>query len=345
MFFDGSWNVQLEMCPPHPERQNYVSHLKSEKGSENRNENENENKNRTENKNRNENDCWEKWISCREKGETASLAASWFALKKIGLSKIKCNKPFSSTWQVVNKYDEKVFFNVSCAKWETLCILNKVIIDNMNNKPLIEENILQAISCAEMAGKELYEWTFAGNLDNGNAENGDDGIQSLLTLVEMDSCFYESAAGICKVIYHAMKLNQYKEQNSDSDLTVLDNAGCFLTLILEAEKCRTKIEGDRESFTSHAYEKLHDFISKLVEFLDTQISETMVHLCRKNRKKWEEALFWKRRIVDKKTSSIFSWSTCPVQEDYDLLVRLSGNVEERQPTPLPLPEILAPPCF
>ena len=54
MFFDGSWNVQLEMCPPHPERQNYVSHLKSEKGSENQNENVNRNEN--ENENRNEND-------------------------------------------------------------------------------------------------------------------------------------------------------------------------------------------------------------------------------------------------------------------------------------------------
>ena len=338
MVFDGSWNVQLEMCPPRPQKQNYVSHLKNENENENKNENENEN----DKNEKNRNDCWEKWIMSRENGDAACLAANWFALKKTGLSKIKCKKPFSITWQVVNKYGEKLFFNVSCAKWETLCILNKLIIDNMN-KPLSEGNILQAISCAEMAGNELREWIHVGKL--GNAENEDDDIQSLLTLVEMDSCFYESAAGICKVIYHAMKLNQYKEQNSDSDLTVLDNAGCFLTLILEAEKCRKQIEDRKESFMSHAYGKLHDFISKLEDFLDTQISETMVHLCRKNRKNWEEALFWKRRIVDKKTSSIVSGSACPVQEDYDLLVRLSGNVEEREPTPLPLPEILAPPCF
>lgn len=326
MFSEEDWQtLLLEMTPPVPIPREYKTDKRQ--------------KDETLDARR----AWEAWKSARKEnvGEESKILAmgkTWFALQHAGFSNVRCEKPFVSAWKTFdNRENSGEVVAISCAKWETMCLLHARVIQMINKKPVKTDNLLVCMACCDKALEELRQWTTSGNLAV-DEEHQDDTFRAVRALPPLDACFYEQLQKTCAVLYHAQKLKQFSEKVDQE--TLAHSSGNFLSLIEEAERAEKETKEKKYDFTSLAYDKLQSFISSVRQLIDESASKTMVEKCKKA-KMYAVALYWQQRVMNNEPKSVFSWSPTPAQEDYDVIVRLAKEDGVREPRKVPLPSISA----
>jgi hypothetical protein len=238
-------------------------------------------------------------ITQENTGSLESLCKSWFELVDSSKSFPLLNAPFVSAWNVTLPENETPrAVRVSCLKWETVCLLPRSIIVNLDtflNKPEADGNqdrLSSATACAQRAIDELVEWRERGNLNSW--EEGSDFIP-----LEIDISFFETLHSSCRLLYELCSLSKMEQGEA-----VLGTGGLLLSLIKRAE---------RLADDGHAPAALECFTAQLADAVDVGISQMLVKCafeCRvlpPNKTTWSEIGYWQERVirVKQRSSSAF----------------------------------------
>lgn len=280
-------------------------------------------------------ELWEAWKTARKNKNIPETGKAWSRLKERGFAAIKCKKPFVSAWKIYHDAENGEVVSVSCAKWETLCLLYARATETVNQRPLVAENLLTCAACCEAAGEELRQWVTSGNL-SVQEEYQDDTFRNLRAVSVLDGCLYKFLKKTCHLLYHALKLDEFSKKADDK--TIVENSGCFLTLLREGERLEEELAKHKDDFTSHSHDTLQSFVSAVRGVFEETVPKTMVKKC-KDTKTWKQALFWQRRVVENEPKSMLSWSATEGQDEYDVIVRLAREDEPLEPSARPLPSI------
>jgi hypothetical protein len=217
------------------------------------------------------------------------VCKSWFALVDSPKRFPLLNAPFVSAWNVtlpVNEAPRAV--RVSCLKWESVCLLTRSILQDLNtflSKPEADGNqgrLSRATACAQRAIAELREWRERGNLKSW--EQGSDFIP-----LEIDISFFETLHSTCRLLYELCSLSKMEQGDG-----ILATGGVMLALIKKAER----IADDRNIPAA-----LELFTAKLVDAIDVGISQKMVSCafeCRilpLDKSSWSEIGYWQERVI------------------------------------------------
>ena len=266
---------------------------------------------------------WDEWLAARADGRFEDALKKWSELGEEGFSKIELVAPFISAWRVQTDPNEnKEPVGMTCAKWETMCLLQVVALRNALEKPLNRRAVQRAMTCWDRSANELREWIAEGNLVSTDEEI--DG------LVEVDPSFYDCVSEMCRVLYHAATFREFVRSNETDHETIAENGGMFLALIEDA-RATTAFVLQRRS-TSHASRILQDLSVETEKIIFADATKLMVEKCKKL-KRWDRALFWQDLIVEEelKEKSFWSLSSTPGQEERDHIVRLGGSVCKTTP--------------
>lgn len=104
----------------------------------------------------------------------------WF--KTLNYPDLEVSKPFAVSWlfqeDADNNYsDGRTLYTVSCAKWETVCLLARFVLLNLGewvahaDKAPHAERLRDAVSCSRRALMEIKEWWEEGNLKTWKMKN------------------------------------------------------------------------------------------------------------------------------------------------------------------------------
>jgi len=207
----------------------------------------------------------------------------------------RLNAPFVCAWAVTLPTDIEAprTVSVSCIKWETVCVLTRVILCNLSaflDEPHGEGHharLTLAIACAQRAVDELEEWRDHGNLVTWE-------MTSSFFPLETDPTFFETLDATCRLLFELYCLS-----GMDSD-EVLAHAGVFLALLKRAELILYNA-----SMREGVSLALLPFLTNLVRAIDVGISARMVALARpgllpKNNTSWLEIGYWQQRVLTAK---------------------------------------------
>ena len=256
-----------------------------------------------------------------------SVNKAWFDLIDSGKSFPLLNAPFVSAWNVtLPENAEPRAVRVSSIKWETLCLLSRTILLNLETfllKPEAHGNqgkLSVAIGCAQRAIQELREWRERGNLRTW---------RSKFVPLEIDLAFFETLHASCWLLYEVYSMAQMEE-----GANVLATGGILLSLIKKAE---------RFADDPNTPAALEQFLGKLVTAIDIGVSQVLVRcafackLLPADQITWSEIGYWQQRFIKAKSvsSSAFGQSEAIKDANAELetirrLSESSGTIENHQ---------------
>jgi len=223
------------------------------------------------------------WIRARDRGDTETTCKSWLQLTSGTFPSIRVK--FYATWSP--SYDqsesrgEPTPITISCLKWETLCLMSKLGLEKLNERPITTRNTSLARACARRGVEELASWE---NIDSWPDEDN--------LPLELQPQFFKSLLAI---------------------------ASCARRILVASEPGSVLAALD-ESRELEDWEQLHPALSaaalSLARAADLGASEAMVaHYALRNgaghvggvveggtearKLRWQQALYWQQRIVQR----------------------------------------------
>jgi hypothetical protein len=159
-------------------------------------------------------DLWNLWRKSRIKIENEPLTdintkkntydavSEWYAIRRIPefQTVVRTHTCFEVAWTVADIDEQTVTYTMSCAKWETMCLLARVIVINLRewaaskNKCESANCLVDVVACSRRALQELKEWWDLGDRKAWSSEK-------YSVPVEMDYPFFETTRALAEMLY------------------------------------------------------------------------------------------------------------------------------------------------
>jgi hypothetical protein len=192
--------------------------------------------------------CWNEWRENRicmvnkmstdskiVRNLTYTVCSDWFKILANHRFTVSTDKRwFVPSWSVADDRDESVVWKISCAKWETVCVLARVITLNLNawaksnDKIACGEILRDTVGCCRRALLEITSWKRDGNLSSWNL-NADDAP------LEIQRSFFETLRGLSEMLFELTCLGR---ANTPSEICAHDYNCLLLTVLNRAEALR-----------------------------------------------------------------------------------------------------------
>jgi hypothetical protein len=275
-----------------------------------------------------ENETWVCWKYIRS--DLASNPNTIFKLCQLWFTILKdppyLDKFFFSTWSTTSAADTEAKFaiGVSCLKWETLSLLSRVILHNLDiffQTPSDVGNrtrLNDAVACSHRAIKELNDWRNGGNLGNWESE---------VIPLEIDVGYFQTLADLSTNMFQLFILSQLTGDE-------LLNHTSLLVSILEALSSLSEKEYVPDIFIPN--------LKHISDAIDLAVSLQVVKSSLEKKKDrpitWQEVIYWQTRVVAVQKPGTFFKSDELIKAEYDMktIYRIAGTVG--------LGEAIAPPA-
>lgn len=185
-----------------------------------------------------ENEKWNSWKKNRsemqffknendyeKKKNTYVVCRDWFDI--LNNPNINIDSHLIIGWSLCENDDDDDKWFISCAKWETLCLLSRVILINLRLW-LRDKNNIEAlkdiITCSKQAIKELTEW-----IDHGNFHEWEESDEMP---EEIHFEFFETTRSLAEMLYGFTCLAR---ANTHIEVCGLEYNCVLLSIVLQAE--------------------------------------------------------------------------------------------------------------
>jgi hypothetical protein len=276
--------------------------------------------------------AWNEWRKKKCKNEKSSddlyeICREWFFVKDLP---ILFDKPFTSSWEItsLDNDEHRTVFRVSSMKWETLCLLSRVILTNISDvckhPTQIESNkqkLQDVVACSSRAIEELKEWWEPGNRHQWKTTD-----TSETEPMEISFHFYEVFRSTGELLFMLYCLSSAStEEVCEKNFNEL-----LMSLIKKAEAIKQ---------FEHTPDELDAFVNSVYLAVVVGVSEAVIRSAFKMRVlpegfiSWRHVCEWKQRTIEvrKQCNNL----TAADDEELEELERIEkGNLVENRCGPL-----------
>ena len=279
-------------------------------------------------------DNWNLWKNMRLKLEKNTIhiypiCQLWFQIIR-NLPNI--SKPFLASWAVTSPAQMNQTFDISvtCTKWETLCLLSKVILINLEQflqSPGDEGNryrLRDATACAQRATVELNEWRADGHLGTWSNE---------VVPLEVDFGYFKALEELSALLFQLFVLSLTQNDDVLMHTSLLSGIITRLGLLCEEDSVP---------------EVLIPGLVSIYKAVDIGISTEVVRAALSMAKTgiqditWMEVIYWQKRIIACHPPGLLYKSEALKNAERDLLVviRIAGAIEVEEPETPPAKSLM-----
>jgi len=230
---------------------------------------------------------------------------------------------FISSWAVASPSQANDTFevSVSCMKWETLCLLSKVILTNINlfmQCPTEEDNryrLRDAVACAQRATVELNEWRNGGNLSSWD---------SVVIPLEIDFGYFKALEELSSVLFQLYSLSMVEDDG------VLAHTSLLADLLN-----RLSLLSDQDFVPDILVEDLICVYKAIDEGVSTEVVRAAHSAAKKGNHviSWREVIYWQTRVVSCHAPGILykSQQLLAAEDDLQTITRIAGATQLQEP--------------